>query len=464
MEPTPVLRFEPFELNLADERLWLGTTPVALTAKAFAVLRHLVEHPQQLVTRDALFEAVWPETYVSDGALTACIRELRRALRDSAQVPRFIETVRSRGYRFIAAVEVSGDDASMPAEIPPSAPAVSTSQAPLPPAYSARPPEAERRQLTVLFCDLVESTALSDQLDPEDYRELIQAYHHTCAEVIHRYEGYIAQYLGDGLLVYFGWPQAHEDDAQRAVRSALGVLEAMHGLNHRLEPEHGLQLAVRLGVHTGLVVIGEMGGADRQEALALGDVPNVAARLQGLAESDTIILSKTTYHLVQGFFDLEALGEHVLRGVSEPMALYRVQGQSGVYSRLEIAPTLTPFIGREQEVGLLLERWGQVKDGRGQVVVLSGEAGIGKSRLLQVLTEQIKCEPHTQLECRSSPYYQNTALYSLVEMLERTLGFDQQDTPQSKLRKLERILSHYGLEIDTTGPLFAFLLSIELPD
>src|SRR5215471_3016196 len=252
-------------------------------------------------------------------------------------------------------------------------------------------PDAERRQLTVLFCDLVDSTALSGQLDPEDLREVVRAYQATCAEVIQRFEGHIAQYLGDGLLVYFGYPQAHEDDAQRAIRTGLGLVEVMSTLNSRLAQRQGVRLAIRVGIHTGLVVVGEIGGDGRQEQLALGETPNIAARLQGLAVPDTVVISAATFRLVQGYFTAEELGAHPLRGVAASVQAYRILGESGAQSRLDAAtPTrLTPLVGREQEVRLLLERWAQVKDGLGQVVLLSGEAGIGKSRLVQVLKEHV---------------------------------------------------------------------------
>src|SRR2546427_11107081 len=191
-------------------------------------------------------------------------------------------------------------------------------------------PEAERRQLTVMFCDLVESTKLSSQLDPEDWRDVVRAYQRGCTEVIQRYDGYIAQLLGDGLLVYFGYPQAHEDDAQRAVRTGLGILAAMGELNSRLQQDKGIQLALRMGIHTGLVVIGEMGGAGRQEQLALGEVPNIGSRIEGLAAPNTIAVSEATYRLIQGYFDCEALGEQTLRGVAAPLNVYRVLGESGV--------------------------------------------------------------------------------------------------------------------------------------
>src|SRR5215813_3511370 len=183
-----------------------------------------------------------------------------------------------------------------------------------PPSTAPSIRDAERRQLTVMFCDLVDSTKLSSQLDPEEWRDVVRAYQAACTEVIQRYEGYIAQLLGDGLLVYFGYPQAHEDDPHRAVRTGLGILAAMGDLNTRLQQAKGIQLALRLGMHTGLVVIGEMGGAGRQEQLALGEVPNIAARMQGLAEPNTVAISATTYRLVQGFFECQDLGEQALRG------------------------------------------------------------------------------------------------------------------------------------------------------
>jgi class 3 adenylate cyclase len=274
-------------------------------------------------------------------------------------------------------------------------------------------PDAERRQLTVMFCDLADSTKLSGQLDPEDYREVIRAYQAICAEVITPYEAFLAQHLGDGVLVYFGFPQAHEDDAQRACRAGLGIIEAMGPLNIRLEREKGIRVAVRIGIHTGPVVVGEIGEGDRQELLALGSTPNISSRVQGIAAPDTVAISQATYRLVQGYFACDDLGLHALKGVAEPQQIYRVLGESGAQSRLDIASAhgLTPLVGREQEVGLLIERWQQVKDGSGQVVLLSGEGGIGKSRLVQVLKEHLANAPHFRWECRCSPYFQNSVLY-----------------------------------------------------
>ena len=327
-------------------------------------------------------------------------------------------------------------------------------------------PDAERRQLTVLFCDLVDSTVLARQLDPEELREVVRAYQEACAKVIARFEGHIAQYLGDGLLVYFGYPLAHEDDAQRAVRAGLGMIEAVGQLNTRLGQERGVQLAVRLGCHTGLVVVGEVGSGTRQEQLALGETPNLAARLQGLAAPNTLVISAATWQLLRGFFACQSLGAPLLKGFAQSLEVYQVLSESTARSRLDAAGStgLTPLVGREQEVGLLLERWAQVKDGLGQVVLLSGEAGIGKSRLVQVLKEHVASAPQAWLTpCQCSPYYQNTALYPLIDLLERVaLRFEREESSEQKLRKLEGFLVQYGLPLAETVPLFATFLSLPL--
>ncbi len=334
------------------------------------------------------------------------------------------------------------------------------------PSAEPRTPEAERRQLTVLFCDVVDSTALASQLDPEDLRAVVRAYQEACAKVIARFEGHIAQYLGDGLLVYFGYPLAHEDDAPRAARAGLGMVEAMAQLNTRLGRERGVQLAVRLGIHTGLVVVGDVGGGTRQEQLALGETPNLAARLQGIAAPDTLVISAATFQLLRGFFACQSLGTPLLKGFAQPIEIYRVLYESMARSRLDVTGStgLTPLIGREQEVGLLRERWVQVKEGIGQVVLLSGEAGIGKSRLVQVLTEQAAAEPQAWLTpCQCSPYYQNSALYPMIDLLERVvLRFEAGESPEQKLRKLEGLLVQYGLPLAEAVPLFAALLSLPL--
>jgi class 3 adenylate cyclase/predicted ATPase len=347
----------------------------------------------------------------------------------------------------------------------PTAPDVSPAQVGASPVGPATP-DAERRQLTVMFCDLVDSTRLSSQLDPEEYRDVVRAYQATCTEVIRRYDGHIAQLLGDGLLIYFGYPQAHEDDAHRAVRTALGILAAMENLHTRLPHAKGIPLAVRLGIHTGLVVVGAMGDQGRHEHLALGETPNIAARIEGLAQPNTVAISDATYRLVQGYFECQDLGAHALRGVTESMRLYHVLGESGATSRLDVAQPqgLTPLVGRESEVTLLLERWEQAKAGHGQVVLLSGEAGIGKSRLVQMLKDHVANEPHIRWECRSAEYYQNTALFPLTDLFQLLLRFQAEDTPDEKLGKLEHVLSQYRPPLEESVPLFAPLLALSLPE
>jgi class 3 adenylate cyclase len=326
-------------------------------------------------------------------------------------------------------------------------------------------PEAERRQLTVLFCDLVDSTVLASQLDPEDWREVVRAYQETCAKVIVRFEGHIAQYLGDGLLVYFGYPQAHEDDAQRAVRTGLGMLAAMESLNTDLVRDKGGRLAVRIAIHTGLVVVGEMGSGGRHEHLALGDTPNLAARLQGLAAHDTVVISAATARLVQGYFICEDHGTQGLKGIDAPVHVYQVTGESAAQSRLDVAGVtgLTPLVGREAEVMLLQERWTQSTDGRGQVVVLSGEAGIGKSRLVRVLTERVVAAHIPRLTLRCSPYHTHSALYPVIEHLQRVLHWHRDAPPEATLATLEQVLQTAHLPLAEVVPLVAALLSLPVP-
>jgi class 3 adenylate cyclase/predicted ATPase len=322
--------------------------------------------------------------------------------------------------------------------------------------------EAERRHLTLLFCDLVDSTPLAVNLDLEELREVVRAYHAVCAEVIERFDGHIAQYLGDGLLVYFGYPWAHEDDAQRAVRTGLGIVEALRPLQRRLQQEQGVGLAVRIGIHTGLVVVGDMGEGARHERLALGEAPNLAARLQGLAPPDTVLISASTARLVQGWFVCEALGNQTLKGFSAPMPVYRVLAESGVQSRLDTvsASGLTPLVGREREVKLLLERWEQAKRGQGQVVVLNGEAGIGKSRLVRAVQDRLAGEPYTRLECRCSPYAQQSALYPVIDRGRRLLQWQRDEPPDVTLDKLEAALAPYDMSLLEVVPLLAALLSL----
>jgi len=260
----------------------------------------------------------------------------------------------------------------------------------LPPAAAPRAEGAERRQLTVMFCDLVGSTALSTRFDPEDLREIVGAYHRCVAETVARFAGFVAKYMGDGVLIYFGYPQAHEDDAERAVRAGLAVIEAVGRLPARED------LRVRLGVATGLAVVGDLIGAGAaQERGVVGETPNLAARLQVLAAPGTLVIAESTRRQIGALFDLADLGPHALAGFAEPQPAWRVLGESGMLSRFEaLRSGTTPLVGRGEEVELLLRRWQQAQSGEGRVVLISGEPGIGKSRLTAALSEHIGTEPH----------------------------------------------------------------------
>jgi class 3 adenylate cyclase/predicted ATPase len=336
----------------------------------------------------------------------------------------------------------------------------------VPPVTTPTAPDAERRQLTVLFCDLVDSTVLAQRLDPEDYRAVVRAYQEAAVAAMQPFDGYVAQYLGDGLLVYFGYPQAHEDAAQRAVRAGLAMVDAMVPLNTHLVPQYGVRVAVRLGLHTGVAVAGSVGSGARQEQLAMGDTPNIAARLQGLAAPNTVVLSTVTARLLHGAFALEDLGVQQLKGVAEPMSIFRVlsPGES-VRDEAEPVPARLPIlVGREAELGLLLRRWEQSKTGLGQVVLLSGEAGIGKTTLIEALHTHIAREGYTRVGFRGSSYHTHSALYPVIEHLRRVLRLDRQDSPEAAFDKLERALQGYRFPQAEVVPLLAALLAVPLPE
>jgi class 3 adenylate cyclase/predicted ATPase len=343
-------------------------------------------------------------------------------------------------------------------------------RAPRPPRASSAPPqdarEGERRHLTVMFCDLVDSTAMSAQLDPEDLRRVLAAYQTASAEMIEGFDGYLARYMGDGILAYFGYPRAHEDDACRAVLAAMDVIAAVVGLNAQFGPQLGIRLAVRVGIHTGLVVAGEIPGPEQREAFAIfGETPNVAARLQSLAGPNEVVMSAATYGLIRGQFECDSLGAQEIKGIPLPIRLYRVLRETGARSRLEASASvgLTELVDREQETALLADRWNLVCQRSGQVVVICGESGIGKSRLVRVLKERVAAEGNGWLECFCSPYYQSSPLYAVIDLLTQGLGWTRQDSPETKLAKLEQALARAGFAVpDVLAPL-AGLLSLPLP-
>jgi class 3 adenylate cyclase len=318
--------------------------------------------------------------------------------------------------------------------------------------------EAERRQITVMFCDLVGSTALSARLDPEDLSAVIGAYHRCAAAVIERAGGFVAKYMGDGVLAYFGYPRADEHDVERAVRAGLALVAGVP----RLDTAAETRLQVRIGIATGIVVVGDLIGAGAaQELTVVGETPNLAARLQVLAEPGTVVIAASTWRLTAGLFDYEDLGAVEIKGLAAPVAAARVLRESGAESRFEaLRASATPLVGRDEELDLLRRRWQQAKAGEGSVVLVSGESGIGKSRLAQTLLERPSGEPHTRLRSFCSPHHQDDALYPTITQLERTAGFRREDTVEQRLNKLEAALALATNDLGEAVPLLAALLSI----
>ncbi len=305
-------------------------------------------------------------------------------------------------------------------------------------ATDASSTSAERRQLTVMFCDLVGSTALSARLDPEDLRAVIGAYHRCVAKVIGRGGGFVAKYMGDGVLAYFGYPRADEHDAERAVRAALKLVEKVAGL----DTVAAAPLQVRVGIATGLVVVGDLiGQGASQEQAVVGETPNLAARLQALAEPGTVVIAPSTRRLTGGLFEYADLGAVELKGLGAPVMAARVVRGSAAESRFEAlhGRDLTPLVGRDEELALLQRRWQQAKAGEGRVVVLIGEPGIGKSRLAQAMLQQPAGEPHTRLRYFCSPHHQASALHPFITQLEHAAGFSREDMPEARLAKLEAL-------------------------
>jgi class 3 adenylate cyclase len=322
----------------------------------------------------------------------------------------------------------------------------------------APPPEAtgERRHVTVMFSDLVGSTALAARMDPEDLREIISAYQKCVAETVQRFGGYVAKYMGDGVLVYFGYPRAHEDDAERAVRSGLKLIEAVGGL------KSSTSLQTRVGIATGLVVVGDLiGSGEAQERAIVGETPNLAARLQAIAEPDAVIIAESTRKLVGNLFELEDRGSRELKGIDGRVRVSVALRPSSVESRFEaLRIATTPMVGRDEELTLLARRWEQAKIGEGQIVLVSGEPGIGKSRLAETMVDKLASEPHIRLRFFCSPHHLDSALYPVIAHLERAASFRREDNAEQQLDKLEALLAQGTNDVGAVAPLLADLLGV----
>ena len=349
-----------------------------------------------------------------------------------------------------AIAELSGSTTTLPTSaIPP--PAKSRA--------SSSTEGAERRQLTVMFCDLVGSTAMSAHLDPEDMREVIRAYQDACSGAVARYDGFVAKFMGDGVLAYFGFPRAHEDDAERAARAGLDIVAVVA----KLETAANDKLRVRVGIAAGIVVVGDLlGQGSAQEQAVVGDAPNLAARLQGLAEPGSIVIAAATRRLLGGTFELRPLGPQTLKGFEAPVPAWTVVCEVENVSRFEASRShrLTPFVGREREVALLLDRWRDASEGDGQVALVSGEAGIGKSRVLAALREQLADEPHITMRYQCSPHHVNNAFYPITSQIWHAAGFVSGEPSSARLDKLEAMIARSGLDAKEIAPFIAALLSI----
>ncbi len=340
---------------------------------------------------------------------------------------------------------------------------VPTSSAAVIPADTPATKDAERRQVTVMFCDLVGSTALANAIDPEDMGILIRRYQDACAGAIVRFDGFIAKFMGDGVLAYFGYPQAHEDAAKRTIFAALAIIENVA----HLETPDGQPVQVRIGIATGVVVIGDIiGSGTAREHSVVGETPNLAARLQALAEPDAILISQSTYSLLGRQFDYQSLGEHALKGFANPVPVWRVLREASIASRFSCdrGAGAASFVGRTQEVALILNRWQMAKQGEGQVVFLSGEPGMGKSRIIEGLSERLCDETYYHLICQCSSYHTNSALHPIIRNLEHAAGFTPEDSPAKKLEKLETMLAASNNFTETNVLLLGDLLLIPLAE
>ena len=482
------MRYYFRDCGLDDERRELHRSGqrVQLEPKVYQVLLYFLQHPDRVISKDELLDQCWPDMFVSDSALMQCLSRLRQAIQPDRKGPPVLKTVHRQGYRLMVEVTTSVDDSPaiepdaaerrhevqpLQNALPLASPAPHHAETTTVPPQTLEPlafaesstSTAERRQLTVMCCHIVETTSLAGELDPEDFHDVMHQYLTTCIDIVETYGGYIAQSTVDLLLVYFSYPQAHEDDAQRAAHAGLEIIAALDASQARLTTTYGMQLAVRIGVHTGFVVIGASGNPSQQSPFTTGPTLHLGTILQTLAAPNTMVLSADTYHLVQDYFLCEPAGEHTQAGLAEPRRIYRVLQPSRAQSRLDatLPQGHSQFVGREMEYALLRERWAQTKQGRGQAVLLSGEPGIGKSRLIQEIKSVCGADAHTLIEYRGSPYHQHTALHPVIEWLRQLPRGDAAES--GPLTHIERLLQQMQLNLDESLPYLATLLELDLP-
>jgi class 3 adenylate cyclase/DNA-binding winged helix-turn-helix (wHTH) protein/predicted ATPase len=466
--------FEGFTLDLARGCLRAGDRQIDLRPKSFDVLCHLLENAGRLVSKDELVKTVWPNVFVADDALTHCISEVRMALGDGDQ--RIVKTVPRRGYLLVAPVSLRATD-SGPTTLPVIAPSASQFHSEAP-SNVVSPKEntidreqtgqprlelgpTERRQLTVMACELVGLAALSTRLDPEDLHTVTAAAYRYCTAIIERYHGYVARYLNDGVLAYFGYPGADEDDAEHAVRAGLALV----GSEAKLSASVDAHLRIRIGIASGIVVIREeLAAGQATERIAVGEAPTLADRLRTIAAAGSLIIAHSTRRLVGGLFDYRDLRPVTLDGYTEPVRACEVLAIRFVESRFDVRQgvKLTPLVGRGEELEMLRRRWRQACKGEGRVVLVSGEPGIGKSRLTVALQELLQAEPHTPLRYFCSPHHTDSALFPIINQLKRAAAFDGTDPPALKLAKLEALFDRSTGFARDDVPFVADLLSLPI--
>jgi DNA-binding winged helix-turn-helix (wHTH) protein/class 3 adenylate cyclase len=492
-EEAPLLyRFGACTFDPARRELRRAGAVVPLEPKGFAVLRYLLDHRDRVVSRDELLAQCWPDTFVSDAALTRCLGKIRQAVGQSRTEPPVIQTLHRQGYRFVAAVTVmpTSPEAS-PASAPACGSATEPSDQPAGPALapeaaeparrqgapaasasgaSEAPPVhpvmvAERRQVTVLSCGVVEADALLTHLSPEDLYTVMRRIHALCQTCLERLGGSLAARTEHGVLAYFGYPLAHEDDAVRAVRAGLDVVTAAAALSCDDVPRPVEQVTVRVGIHTGLMITAPLATEALAVSSAMGATSTIATAVQAQAAANTVEISEATAQLVQGYFELKALVPAQPEASAPPRTVYRVLGPSPTQTRLKVAARqgLTPFVGRTAELLLVQERWEQVQAGEGQVVLISGEAGIGKSRLVRQVAKRLAGEACTVLESRGAPDAQHTAFAPVRELMQQIVGCDADAVAGDSVARLEACCQQYALKTQAHLPFLAALLNLALP-